>query len=91
MWNPGLAAAHQALRDVPIDTLRTTGIPQGVPTPRALWFDENRHNARTRALPTREGARQIIARASSTPNKHTYFVRNSLTLVGAGPATRRRR
>ena len=36
--DPGLAASHQSLRDVPIDVLRTTGVPQGVPTPRATWY-----------------------------------------------------
>jgi hypothetical protein len=36
--DPGLAASHQPLRDVPIDVLRTTGVPQGVPTPRATWY-----------------------------------------------------
>lgn len=38
MCDPGLAAAHQPLRDASIAALRTTGIPQGVPTPRATWF-----------------------------------------------------
>jgi hypothetical protein len=38
LTDPGLAAAHQPLRDVPIDVLRTTGVPQGVPTPRATWY-----------------------------------------------------
>lgn len=36
--DPGLAASHQPLRDVPIDVLRTTGVPQGVPTRRATWY-----------------------------------------------------
>jgi hypothetical protein len=36
--DPGLASSHQPLRDVPIDVLRTTGAPQGVPTPRATWY-----------------------------------------------------
>jgi hypothetical protein len=36
--DPGLAASHQPLRDVPIDVLRTTGVPQGVPTLRATWY-----------------------------------------------------
>jgi hypothetical protein len=36
--DPGLAASHQPLRDVPIDVLSTTGVPQGVPTPRATWY-----------------------------------------------------
>lgn len=36
--DPGLAAAHQPLRDVPIEVLRTSGVPQGVPTPRATWY-----------------------------------------------------
>jgi len=36
--DPGLAAAHRPIRDVPIEVLRTSGIPQGVPTPRATWY-----------------------------------------------------
>jgi len=35
--DPGLAAAHQPLRDASIEMLRTSGVPQGVPTPRATW------------------------------------------------------
>lgn len=38
LTDPGLAAVHQPLRDVPIHVLRTTGVPQGVPTPRATWY-----------------------------------------------------
>ncbi len=38
LTDPGLAAAHQPLRDVPIHVLRTTGVPLGVPTPRATWY-----------------------------------------------------
>ncbi len=38
LTDPGLAAAHQPLRDVPIHVLRTGGVPQGVPTPRATWY-----------------------------------------------------
>jgi hypothetical protein len=38
LTDPGLAAAHQPLRDVPIHLLRTSGAPQGVPTPRATWY-----------------------------------------------------
>ena len=38
LTDPGLAAAHQRLRDVPVEVLRATGVPQGVPTPRATWY-----------------------------------------------------
>jgi len=38
LCDPGLAAAHVPLRDVSIQSLRTGGIPQGVPTPRATWY-----------------------------------------------------
>ena len=36
--DPGIAASHVSLRDVPIDQLRIVGTPQGVPTPRATWY-----------------------------------------------------
>src|SRR5262249_35914063 len=38
LTDPGLAAAHQPLRSVPIEVLRTGGVPQGVPAPRATWY-----------------------------------------------------
>jgi len=36
--DPGLAATYRPIREVPIETLRTSGVPQGVPTPRATWY-----------------------------------------------------
>jgi hypothetical protein len=38
LCDPGLAASHRPLRDVPIDVLRVSGVPQGVPTPRATRY-----------------------------------------------------
>jgi len=36
--DPGLAAVHQPIRNIPIAALRASGVLQGVSTPRAAWY-----------------------------------------------------